>query len=417
MNSVTLSLADSSESKNNTCKEANSSEVSNADYNAYNIEEVVESYIPSSQQDRSNRSIELYNDDQNQNISYGSHKVNELDKTKQNSPQAQEELSLLVREAASDSFHSSFSIKPASATNKAQNSFRISDELHDYFIDRSVLGSRSKQSHEITDDSSIGIKQKTGSSMIQKYSNRIQELNATKDVDNRNTNNQAKKSSWDLGSSTISKHFKSNKISPHFSLTNTEPSKSNKEDEIVVLEVQKQPIPGSLSGYRANYLKMQNKMSISKPKSNSFGGNLRAMQQESDKFLEPLLISINQLQHEKNKIQSEYQMLLAKHSKTVSYLEKSLTTTNTLQKRINVLVQVQEEVREEVKEINENKTLAQKIKDVKSSGISIKQDIESITTSFKSLQIQKNTITEKLNDINAKQTECKLKIFLNFIFN
>lgn len=416
MSSVSLSLADSSESKNHTFKETNSSEVSNADYNAYNIEEVVESYIPSSQQDRSNRSVEFYNDDQNQNISHSLHKVTEPEKTIQNSSQSQEEPSL-VREAVSGSFHSSFSIKLPSATNKTQNSFRISDELRDYFIDRSVLGSRSKKSHEITDESSIGIKTKTGSSMIEKYSNRIQELNATKDIDNRNTNNQASKPSWDLESSTISKHFKSNKISPHFSLTNTKPPKSNEEDEVMVLEIQKQPIPGSLSGYRANYLKMQNKMSISKSKSSSFGGNLRAMQQESDRFLEPLLISINQLQQEKNKIQSEYQMLLAKHSKTISYLEKSMTTTNTLQKRINVLVQVQEEVQEEIKEMNENKTLAQKIKDVNSPSISIKKDIESITTSFKSLQIQKNTITEKLNDMNAKQAESKFKIGLNFIFN
>lgn len=191
----------------------------------------------------------------------------------------------------------------------------------------------------------------------------------------------------------------------NFSQKHTESDIITEEDDMVVIDVQKQS--STLQPNRSNIVKMQNKYSIAKQKQSRVFS--RAGQMGSDKFLEPLLVSISKLQQEKNFIQAELQELAEKYSKATSQLEKSTSITTLLKTRIGLLIKVQEEIQEDMKKLkaDNNPSLQTQIAELKASSSSIAESMEQTGSTLENIHNQRKIIAEKISEVKANQAQSK----------
>lgn len=301
---------------------------------------------------------------------------------------------------------SSSSHQNHSMVDKTNNSIHIFTELQDFFIDPSMV-----------DFGNGRMNQQENAKQTGRHNHNIQELTPRRHQVNINTlaskHNGKLLSDKNNDPNTPTSKRPINHNEGAYASKSTEHRKQTDDDDIVVLEVQK-PKPSSENSHhphRFDIVKSQNRFSISKAKQSAvaaMGINPRVQGSNSDKFLEPLLVSISKLQQEKNAVQAEYQNLFSKHSKTVSHLEKSLNTTNALKKRVEVLVKVQEDIQEDLKSLKENKELETKMANLKLNGTSITEAIEKIGADYKSLQDQRNTIAINLSQVKVTQVQSKL---------
>lgn len=341
----------------------------------------------------------------------------ETEKTAQRSNKQNESPSLSI----DDSFDLDASISFKKPTSKVSTStpknLEINSNLHDLFIEQSLLDFGIGKVNSKSDGSEPRKEQKITlniprNSQILKYDLKSFRQNELKTNSNNlklhKTNKHLLPEKSDFFNKTPSSTHQLDHTGKQKSLPKTQEKQTEtNDDDIVILEVQKQRDFEDVPDDRLDVVKTPSKISISKPRHKIVGAEQRIARTESDKFLEPLLVSISKLQQEKNKNLSEYQELFATHSKAILQLEKALATKNSLQQKVKVLNNIQKEIEEGFGAIKSSNKLKDELDELKTSGRSICDSIEKLCADFKSLQIQGDTVTTKLSLVKTTQLQRK----------
>lgn len=154
----------------------------------------------------------------------------------------------------------------------------------------------------------------------------------------------------------------------------------------------------------------QNRFLLTKSKSKSHGTSYSKSPQYSDKFLEPLLSSLNALQIEKNRIKAEYQALNVKFSEVSNQLEKSVSTNTELKLRLATLKSTQNLLSEGISGLKTtfNKEYLEKLVTLKSQITDIKLGSEQVQNSLKKEQNRVELMGSSLIDIKSKQLDIEV---------
>lgn len=209
--------------------------------------------------------------------------------------------------------------------------------------------------------------------------------------------------------------FRKEKPEPHM----TTPATGD-DDELMVLEVQKFPSLSSTKQLKKSELgvsKSSNRFSLTKTKYSGTVG--KGSHSSSDKFLDPLLASISKIQMEKNAIQSEYSVLNIKYSKANTQLEKTLGAVAALKRHVDVLVNVQNELQNDLRNIRNGpySQIPIQLKELKSDSSSIDEAIKELGNALSSTRLTHDKLTSKLSDIKVTQSHCILCLILKSPFS